>query len=158
MWRGHTDASPDSSLEADVTGDPDDVPYVNTMQLSPAIEKRVHKLSTAQYIWDWSGNVWEWLDVTCTGGTGSGLWDNTNTGYWEWSFSALQDYEKGKAGPEGNYISIQNAGVYFGCTSNGNAVIHGGAWASYDRAGVYAFNAKHTPYDWFSDVGFRCAR
>ena len=42
LWRGHTDNSPSTILAADITGDPDDDPYVGTGNTAPSIEKRVH--------------------------------------------------------------------------------------------------------------------
>lgn len=156
LWRGHSDNAPAAALAADITGDPDDDPYVGTGNTSPSIEKRVHQLSTTKYIWDWSGNVWEWVDMTCTGGTGAGLWQTT--GWLEWSDASLSDYEKGKAGPAGAYTSVQNAGQYYGCTVNGNAVLRGGRWADGASDGVFAFHANAAPSASHTSIGFRCGR
>ena len=156
LWRGHSDNSPANALAADITGDPDDDPYVGTGQTTPSIEKRVHQLSSGQYLWDWSGNVWEWVDMTCTAGTGSGYWA---TGGWlEWSDANLSDYEKGRAGPSGAYTSAQNAGKYYGCSATGNAVFRGGPWTSIAISGVYAFYALGAPTYSHAETGFRCAR
>ena len=156
LWRGHSDNAPAAALEADITGDPDDDPYVNTGNVTPSIERRVHQLSSGQYIWDWSGNVWEWVDMTCVGGTGTGLWETT--GWLEWSNAALSDYEKGRAGPAGAYTSAQNAGQYYGCTATANAVIRGDFWGDGATAGVFAFRASSAPSNVNTGVGFRCGR
>ena len=157
LWRGHTDNAPASALAADTTGDPDDDPYVGTGNTIPSIERRVHQLSSGKTIWDWSGNVWEWVDMTCVGGTGVGLWDAT-AAWQEWSVAALSDYEKGRAGPAGAYTSVQNAGRYYGCTATGNAVLRGGYWADGAIAGVFAFRAYSAPSVVAAVFGFRCGR
>ena len=156
LWRGHSDNSPANSLAADVTGDPDDDPYVGTGQTTPSIEKRVHQLSSGQYLWDWSGNVWEWVDMTCTAGTGNGYWDSG--GWLEWSDANLSDYEKGRAGPSGAYTSTQNAGKYYGCSATGNAAFRGCSWTGGAIAGVYTFYALGAPTYSHAETGFRCAR
>jgi len=156
LWRGHSDNSPVGALAADTSGDPDDAPYVNTGNVTPSIEKRVHQLSSGQYIWDWSGNVWEWLDMTCTAGIGAGYWYFV-AAYLEWTDANLSDYEKVRAGPEGAYISAHNAGQYYGCSATGHAMRRGGAHNSGEVAGVFAL--YHTlPSTSDSYIGFRCAR
>jgi len=117
--------------------------------------KAMHVLSNGVQIWDWSGNVWEWLDMTCTAGTGSGYWYNSSV---EWSDANLSDYEKVRAGPAGAYTSAQNAGMYFGCTATGNAVLRGGRWISGAGSGVFTFNAGLAPSSWDAGIGFRCGR
>ena len=157
LWRGHSDNSPPNSLAADTTAAPDDDPYVGTGNVTPSIERRVHQLSSGQYIWDWSGNVWEWVDMTCVGGTGIGVWDPTAS-YQEWNTLSLADYEKVRAGPAGAYTSLQNAGQYYGCTATGNAVFRGGAWDNVANAGVFAFGASAAPSFVYPSIGFRCGR
>ena len=156
LWRGHSDNSPANSLAADITGDPDDDPYVGTGNTDPSIEKRIHKLSTGEYLWDWSGNVWEWVDMTCTAGSGAGYWYNS---VWiEWTDANLSDYEKGRAGPAGAYTSTHNAGRYYGCSTTGNAVVRGGRFVDVANAGVFAFAASGPPSYADTFIGFRCAR
>jgi len=155
MWRGHSDTSPNNSLAADVTGDPDDDYYIGTEQSGTSIERRVHQLSSSEYIWDWSGNVWEWVDMTCTAGAGAGYW-YSGLGI-EWTDANLSDYEKGRAGPAGAYTSTHNAGRYYGCTATGNAVFRGGNWINDADAGVFALTADKAP-SYSGPRGFRCGR
>lgn len=156
LWRGHTDGDPNASQVADTTGDPDDDPYVGTGNTTPSIERRVHQLSSGQYLWDWSGNLFEWVDMTCTAGAGSGYW--YSSAWVEWSDTNLSDYEKVRAGPAGAYTSTHNTGKYYGCTSTGNAVLRGGYWANGANAGVFAFGAYNDPLLVYDAFGFRCAR
>ena len=157
LWRGHTDGVPNNSLAADVTGDPDDDYYAETGNTTPSIERRVHQLSSGQYIWDWSGDVWEWVDMTCTAGTGAGYWYNSGA-YLEWTDGNLSDYEKARAGPAGAYTATHNAGRYFGCSATGNAVLRSGYFFTGVHAGVFAFNANSAPSSSGVEIGFRCGR
>ena len=157
LWQGHTDNSPANALAADVTGDPDDDHYVGTDNTSPSIQKRVHQLSSSDYIWDWSGNVWEWVDMTCTAGAGVGHWYFIG-GYIEWSDANLSDYEKVRAGPAGAYTSAQYMGKYYGCAATGNAVVRVGNWSTAAQAGVFGFSASETPSYTSTGIGFRCGR
>ena len=156
LWRGHTDNAPPNTLEADITADPDDDPYTGTGNIAPSIEKRVYQLSSGQYIWDWSGNVWEWLHMTCAGGAGVGLWETT--GWLEWSNAALADYEKGRAGPAGSYSSAQNAGQYYGCTATANPVLRGSNYNAGVYGGLFTILANQLPSYSADSVGFRCSR
>lgn len=157
LWRGNSDGAPGVALAADAVGDPDDDPYLGTGDTAPSIEKRIHKLSTGEYIWDWSGNVWEWVDMTCTPGAGSGYWYNS-AAWLEWSDANLSDYEKVRAGPSGAYTSAQNAGKYYGCTATGNAGFRGGYWTNASTAGAFAYLANLSPANSDTYIGFRCAR
>ena len=157
LWRGHSDNSPGNALAADVSGDPDDDPYVGTGNTSPSIEKRVHQLNSGQYIWDWSGNVAEWVDMSCTPGAGLGNW-YAGAAWIEWSDSNLSDYEKGRAGPAGAYTSAQNTGKYFGCTAVGKVGMWGLTWVNTTLAGIYGFSGGTLPTASGASLGFRCAR
>lgn len=157
LWRGHSDNSPGNSLAADVTGDPDDDPYVGTGNTTPSIEKRIHQVSTGQYIWDWSGNVGEWVDMTCMIGSGAGYWYRLLS-WIEWNSTDLSDYEKGRAGPAGAYTSSQAAGKYFGCVVDGNAVARGGDWYRVASVGVFTFDASWAPSSSYLRIGLRCVR
>lgn len=158
LWRGHTDGSPNEPIESDRIGDPDDDPYVGTGNTSPSIEKRIFQLSTGQYIWDWSGNVYEWLDMTVTPGAGAGYWYDSGAAWIEWADANLADYEKVRAGPAGAYTSAQNAGKYYGSASTGNVVIRGGAWERMTLAGAFAINTVYGPGNPVLSTGFRCGR
>jgi hypothetical protein len=157
LWRGHSDNSPANPLAADVTGDPDDDPYVGTGNVTPSIEKRVHQLSSGQYVWDWSANVFEWLDMTCTAGSGVGNW--YNSGNWvEWTNANLSDYEKVRAGPSGAYTTAQNMGQYYGCNAAGKAAARGCSWDESGNAGVFALYSVQLPSYSDAYIGFRCGK
>ena len=59
---GHNDNSPDAALSAGDTLDPcadtGEICDFSTWNL----QRRTHKLSNGEFIWDMSGNLWEWID------------------------------------------------------------------------------------------------
>ncbi|OIO03444.1 MAG: hypothetical protein AUJ51_04235 [Elusimicrobia bacterium CG1_02_56_21] len=95
--------------------------------------------------------------MTCVGGTGTGYWYNS-AAWIEWTDGNLSDYEKVRAGPAGVYTSVQNAGLYYGCSTTGNAVFRGGDLGAGAIAGVFAFNALYAPSLVAAGFGFRCGR
>jgi type IV pilus assembly protein PilA len=64
LWRGHTDGTPDTALEANTD---DSLGYTGTEQSAPSEQKRTHTLSNGAVIWDMSGNVWELTNDTIKG-------------------------------------------------------------------------------------------
>jgi len=91
--------------------------------------KRTFTLSNGEVIWDWSGNVDEWIVNTCSQGTGTGNWD-TDAAWQEWNAADLSDYEIITIGPSSSaYTSANGAGKFYGCRTAGNAVWRGGLWA-----------------------------
>ncbi len=123
--------------------------------------KRTHSLSSSDTIYDIAGNVSEWLDTTCIGGTGAGKYDTTS-GYLEWSNGALDDYERGAAGPSSNsYTSSHKIGEYHGCTTDGNAFQRGGSVLSTSilDGGIFGLLLdRATTVDTQHVIGFRCVK
>lgn len=118
--------------------------------------RRTLNLANNNVIWDLSGNIWEWTNDTCIGGTGTGNW--YNSGAWiEWTNSNLADYEKRTAGPAGSYTGYNGVGRYYGCTSNGNAFLRGGGWNGGSVGGVFYLYLYYSP-GYSGAAGFRCAR
>jgi len=152
MYRGHSDGTPANSLASDGTD-----PYYGTGQSSPSEQRRTLTLVNGQIIWDLAGNAWEWNNFTCQIGSGNGYW--YNSGAWiEWNDSNLSDYEKGIAGPSGNYTSANGVGRYYGCTANGNVMLRGGDWSNGTLAGSFTLALNNSPASSGTSVGFRCAR
>ena len=119
--------------------------------------KRTHDLANSHVIWDLAGNVWEWNSDTCTQGSGVGNWYNSGV-YIDWNNSNLSDYELGTAGPSPLYTSTQNAGRYYGCTTNGNGLRRGGNWRSGLNSGLFFLSLYYSPSLANADLGFRCAK
>lgn len=117
-------------------------------------------LSNGSELWDWSGNVEEWLYSTGANGTlgvPSGVTFETSTSLYSWDNIALNE-ERPIIGPSnGGWGEIYGTGRYYGGVST-NVVFRGGEYLNGNFSGVFAFQATHTTS--FSDpvVGFRCAK
>jgi len=129
-------------------------------------------LSNGETIWDFSGNVEEWVDGVCTPGTGNGFWYTQRS---EWSNENLSDFERLEAGPSssidyGLLPSDKGVGTYFGCLYDNSINVTpaftathyrfalGGHYLSRSNAGIF-----HMVYDWdtrtkHGGLGFRCAK
>jgi len=169
MYGGHMDNLPANKL---ATSD-DGTPYSGTLDASTDAVKcpfvvnvagakasrRTMNLSNGSVIWDISGNVWEWVDEQCANGSGMSSTYWYNSGAWvKWSHANLSDYELYVAGPTSGYTSANGVGQYFGCTTNGNALLRGAAWTHGVNAGAFALAFTLAPSASYTHIGFRCVR
>jgi len=119
--------------------------------------RRTMYLSNGAIIWDWAGNVQEWLNDTCT----TAQWYNSGA-FIEWNNSNLDDYERAALGPPGSTWSYTRAvGRYYGCTVDGNGYSRGGVWwwgGSGSAPGIFKLEMNMAPTDAYLARGFRCAR
>ncbi|HAH32574.1 MAG TPA: hypothetical protein DCL44_09710 [Elusimicrobia bacterium] len=118
-------------------------------------------LSNGGEIWDWSGNVSEWIygaGATGTQGTPGGVTFNTS-GWYDWSSTSPDlSQERPLLGPSNSsWTSAYGVGKYFGGLTT-NAVIRGGGWPDDVSAGVFTFNAFYAPSSSLVSNGFRCGR
>ena len=169
LYGGHVDNNPASALQAnesddypytgtgDSSSDTFECPFDNSVGASDGKEqRRTFTLSNGEVIWDWSGNVWEWMINTCTAGSGTGAWDG-DAAWEEWSSSEFDDYERDIMGPSNGLWNANNGtGGYYGCTSGGNAFLRGGYWDAGVYAGVSALYLDSAPSSSTTSVGFRC--
>jgi formylglycine-generating enzyme required for sulfatase activity len=162
LYRGHSDASPNTALAAG----PDTDGYIGTGQSGFSIEKRTHTLSNGEIIWDLGGNVWEYTNESILGkdhptGSSVGLtWRQYGTGLSN-SITNFGTLSRDLIGPS-NWGSAQNMGqIYSDGTSTNNtsfAFLRGGDSAnSSTGAGVFTMVLFHTPPATNNNVGFRCA-
>ena len=151
MSDGHSDGTPGNSLAADVTGDADDDPCVGTGQSCDTstwnTQRRTYKLSTGEYIWDFGGNVWEWVDqvneddypvynspaagwVACST-SGDGICGNTRTTNDQW---------------------------YRGASVLTRGFLRGGYWDNGTDNGAFCLPLSNARGTSGTSIGFRCAR
>ena len=151
MSDGHSDNDPANDLAADVTGDPDDDPCVGTGQTCDIntwnSQRRTYKLSNGSYIWDFGGNVCEWVDqvnkdeypvynsptagwVACST-SGDGICGNTLTTNDQW---------------------------YRGGSLDTRSFFRGGYWNDGANSGAFELVLLYAPTNTNAGVGFRCAR
>ena len=149
MSDGHSDNVPASSLVADITGDPDDDPCVNTGQACDLTtwntQRRTYKLSNGEYIWDFGGNVWDWVDAfTYANYPIANNWA-------AWVACTNPD------GICGNTIAT-NDQRYGGNTTDLRAVLRGGYWYYGTFGGAFTVKLKFEPSYTNTNIGIRCAR
>ena len=153
--RGHSDGDPYNALAASTD---DNQACSGTNQsctgTSWNLQKRTHKLSNGEVIWDFAGNVWEWvyddyssLEVNPTIGTSFYEYNDT---------SVISAHNRKLFGPSNStWTSAQGIGQIYG--GSAGAVLRGGAWANLTFAGVFGtFLYRGLTYS-DTGIGFRCS-
>ncbi|MCX6353792.1 MAG: hypothetical protein NTZ78_02670 [Candidatus Aureabacteria bacterium] len=116
-------------------------------------------LSNTQEIWDWSGNVGEWIWGDATDGTidttGGIAWDTG--GWYEWNTTSPSlSEERSVLGPSTNsYTSTQGMGQYYGGLST-NTFRRGGRWMDEVATGCFGLELDTSPAS--TNGGVRCCR
>lgn len=122
--------------------------------------KAKHVLSNGGEIWDWSGNVLEWVygaGVDGTLSTPNGVTFNTG-GPYAWN-NAILNEERPILGPSNNnWDETYGVGSYADGRSNGASRRGGYYAASGEAAGVFAFCATNNLHDPIGVGGFRCSK
>jgi len=128
---------------------------------------RTHILSNGNVIWDFSGNVWEWVDELLNeqdnptdgteAGDGSAEWEDWNTTY-----NLIGPIANSRP-PDDGWTSSNGIGKIYtwGQDETGTtlyAPLRGGRWANTSNAGVFALHLINTPTLTYTYLGFRCVR
>jgi hypothetical protein len=145
MSDGHSDNSPANSLAAST----DDDPCSGTGQTCDIStwnsQRRTYKLSNGEYIWDFGGNVWDWVDAF--------TYENepyaNNWRYW--TACTTPD------GRCGNTLAT-NDHRYGGDTTALCAFRRGGAYDNGTPSGAFTLALIDVPTSTGTGIGFRCAR
>ena len=174
LYGGHMDNFPSNALEADVTGDPDDDPYVGTGDSAgeafncPFIttgggreQRRTFTLTNGEVIWDFSGNVWEWTDSIMN--IDDMPEDATPASEWL-EYTAVIKYKALNyvRPPDRTWDSGEGVGRIYtdvgDVSGSVRAFIRGGSWLYGASAGAFALSLGPAPPYVITFVGFRCAR
>ncbi|MFK7874034.1 MAG: hypothetical protein AB8C84_12855, partial [Oligoflexales bacterium] len=165
MNRGHSDNSPSNSLAASTD---DDDPCSGTGQTCDAStwheQRRTHKLSNGEVIWDLSGNVRNWTSAyevagkICGGCTGWKEYSESLSDGANWSVIDLVPRNSQKGFWDDTWDSDQEIGRYVGNTNiSGGALHRGGGWANASYAGVFTADMYDPEYRVYTNLGFRCS-
>lgn len=161
--RGHSDNAPADALAA-VTDD--NAPCTGTGQTCSSStwhdQRRTHKLSNNNVIWDFAGNVWEWLDFNNYEDKPSPLaaWAEYTTVASSTTMvkTSLVPSTTQKAWWTNTWNGATNGiGQYYAGTNGTNgALLRGGSWDMNSGAGVFAANLGAAPSHTSTNYGFRC--
>jgi general secretion pathway protein G len=120
-------------------------------------------LSNGKTINHLSGNVYEWVDYTLSG-VGSQPQD-PNLTTWGWQeINDVRDFGNNlgydNVGPKNTSLdSSTGAGpILYDSTFSGSALVRGGFWVDGSYAGVFALVLNFSASDFFTYIGFRCAK
>lgn len=147
MSDGHSDNSPASALATAADTSPCSGTGQTCDESTWNSQRRTYKLSNGEYIWDFGGNVWEWVDQTVTNDypivnsaaagwqacstSGDGICGNTRTTNDKW---------------------------YRGATTTIRGFLRGGDWTDGTADGAFTLFLLNAPSYSNSLIGFRCSR
>ena len=169
--RGHSDNSPASAL-ANTADDTDG--YFGTgitgltsqawsgLGATPAAggeQKRTFNLSNGKVVWDFGGNVWQWVSdnywtLSMSPAIGAGWSEYSNTT--NFPITGVDSFKNRlNFAPSGSYNSVQNAGQLYG--GSAGAVSRGGFWNSTSVGGLFSARLSGVLTSAGLNLGFRCA-
>ena len=129
-----------------------------TLGASPAAgaeQKRTYNLSNGIKVWDFGGNVWQYVSdnystLSMAPALGLAWSEYSNT-----TNFPVSGVNRLNFAPSGSYDSTQNAGQLFG--GSDGAVLRGGGWGDSSVGGLFAAFLDFGPTVTYSNIGFRCA-
>ncbi|MFK7872521.1 MAG: hypothetical protein AB8C84_05035 [Oligoflexales bacterium] len=161
--RGHSDNSPANSL-AGSTNDND--PCFGTEETCDAstwdLQRRTHKLSTGEVVWDMSGNIWAWTSTFESNGKANAgnairLYSDSLSDGINWLVTDLVPRNSQKSFWNDSWGTSQGVGDYYpGSNGFGGAMKRGGYYGYDSRAGIFTANIYSSSSNTGSDRGFRC--
>jgi hypothetical protein len=171
LARGHTDNSPANALAAATDNDPYSGTGNNSGQAanSGLEQRRTLTLSNGEIIWDFAGNVWDWVDWNVTpaekafqSGAGNDL--SVDRGWKEWSVINTKIGGGDQMRPEtweSTFFPSLNSNnglgrYYAGTNSAGGAVRRGGHWSLDESAGLFTLQLLSSASGTHPSIGFRC--
>ena len=165
--QGHSDNSPHQLLEASYDNRES---CIGTGQTCSALiwhgQRRVHRLSNEQMIWDFSGNATEWVKDLNNYVYGSNAYmsevtsqTHTSSNPLSRGTTSLSRQAKNQFGPSGHYqfsLSKHGGFGYGVLDSNNGAIVRGGDFPKVVSAGVFRTSLAHGRKERIDTLGFRC--
>ena len=155
IGRGHSDLMPIEILNIIDINDPYNQTQNNASQAfdSGLEQKRTHNLSSGNTIWDFAGNVSEWVN-----------WSTNATGYSIGPKDAPPNLmELGTLAGSLTSSDLQSSlgfGSFFGLGQwiggTGGALYRGGNYAAHKQAGIFSLSLDLSASDTNNVIGFRC--
>lgn len=125
-------------------------------------QRRTHKLSNNNVIWDLAGNVWEWVDYNNYEDkpSAAAAWAEYTavTSSPTMAKTSLAPSQAQKAWWNNSWNGATNGigGYLAGTNNSGGALLRGGYWGYWTFAGVFATRQNSVPSYTDLDLGFRC--
>lgn len=173
LFRGHTDDSPNSAGGSPCAASANDsLAYVETdctpiaaggAEDDESTQRRTMTLSNGQVIWDFSGNVWEWvhyLNINQKPTPNGYFWSEypAVSGTSTMPLSYLIPSNSLKSFWTDSWDSNQSIGMLWaGPDTEGGSLHRGGDWDDAGYGGVFAANLHASPTPTYDAIGFRCA-
>ena len=152
--QGHTDNSPSYPLVA-VTDDNDACNGTGQTCSSTVwdSQRRTHTLSNGNVIWDFAGNIWEWV-------TNDNYASNGADGYIS-SMNGADIRQTRYGAASGTICASPLTSPYCGMgygyfNYSAGAFTRGGNWGNGVYAGVFHADLSNPPSNRYPDIGFRC--
>ena len=162
--RGHSDNSPENALAASTDDNDSCFGTGQICDLSTwSNQRRVHRLSNGSYVWDFAGNVLEWVrdDNSTNFGANGNISTITplnrpNTGI----IGGVLNNANYHFGPAGDYTGLSSSpfgGLGFGYLNfSAGAIVRGGRWDYMGNSGIFTTYLAWGPKIVSSGSGFRC--
>ena len=158
--RGHSDDSPSIALAVSDINDP----YVGTGNHSAQGEgdgweqRRRHTLAQNNVqIWDFAGNVYEWVDWIAGDEGFTRAPSNVSYQWREFNDPIGSSITADDLAPSGDYISAHGMGRWFASKRlYAGAALRGGHWFTTLNAGVFSLLLYFSPKITYSHIGLRC--
>jgi len=165
IYSGHSDNVPANSIAADTN---DANGYINTGNTTGSNQRRTLTLTNGEVIWDFAGNLWEWLPNTISGGQQPGLLGEVIYDWKEWNNSSLLQNTlpnsslpayTGISGITGLNSTNRIGQLFSNYGETGvRAFVRGGQWGSGIGSGVLTLGMNFSPTNAPIFIGFRVAK
>jgi hypothetical protein len=162
--RGHTNASPAEPCHAQY-----EQVQTNCSTLGSVFDQiRTHNLSNNEKIWDFAGNVWEWVDWNVTPSLKAYIQADGQpiSGWRDWAALRADPVNTGPSDPmapwtwssyDTTLTTAHNIGRYWaGVGTTGGAAMRGGWWNDWTNAGVMSLSLTASPSTAYEIIGLRC--